>query len=113
VRIVAATNHDIEKLVGEQKFRSDLYYRLNVLPLYIPPLRQRLEDIPELAEFFLKKFRHEVKKEFVGFSEGALSTISLIFVAGNIRELENTIERACVIGSPPYIREEDLLLTYA
>jgi len=110
VRIIAATNRDIEKLVEEQKFRSDLYYRLNVLPLYIPPLRQRLEDIPELANFFLKKFRHEVKKEFVGFSEGAMSAILSYSWPGNIRELENCIERSCVIGKPPYIREEDLLL---
>lgn len=110
VRIIAATNRDIEKLVEEQKFRSDLYYRLNVLPLYIPPLRQRIEDIPELAHFFLKKFRHEVKKEFVGFSEGAISAILSYSWPGNIRELENTVERACVIGKPPYIKEEDLLL---
>jgi Nif-specific regulatory protein len=110
VRIVAATNRDIEKLVEEQKFRSDLYYRLNVLPLYIPPLRQRIEDIPELANFFLKKFRHEVKKEFIGFSEGAMSTILSYSWPGNIREFENTVERACVIGKPPYIKEEDLLL---
>ena len=110
VRIVAATNRDIERLVAEQKFRSDLYYRLNVLPLYIPPLRQRIEDIPELANFFLKKFRHEVKKEFLGFSEGAMSAILSYSWPGNIREFENTIERACVIGKPPYIKEEDLLL---
>ncbi len=110
VRIIAATNRDIEKLVEEQKFRSDLYYRLNVLPLYIPPLRQRIEDIPELANFFLKKVRHEIKKEFIGFSEGAMSAILSYPWPGNIRELENTVERACVIGKPPYIREEDLLL---
>ncbi|HPS43433.1 MAG TPA: sigma 54-interacting transcriptional regulator, partial [Treponemataceae bacterium] len=110
VRIIAATNRDIERLVAEQKFRSDLYYRLNVLPLYIPPLRQRIEDIPELANFFLKKFRHEVKKEFLGFSEGAMSAILSYSWPGNIREFENTIERACVIGKPPYIKEEDLLL---
>ncbi len=110
VRIVAATNRDIEKLVDEQKFRSDLYYRLNVLPLYIPPLRQRLEDIPSLADFFMNKFRREVKKNFMGFSEGALSAILSYSWPGNIRELENTIERACVIGRPPYIKEEDLLL---
>lgn len=110
VRIVAATNRDIEKLVEEQKFRSDLYYRLNVLPLYIPPLRQRIEDIPELADFFMKKCRNEVKKPFLGFSEGALSAILSYSWPGNIRELENTVERACVIGKPPYIKEEDLLL---
>ena len=110
VRIIAATNRDIEKLVAEQKFRSDLYYRLNVLPLYIPPLRQRIEDIPELADFFLKKFRREVKKEFLGFSEGAMTAILSYSWPGNIRELENTVERACVIGKPPYIKEEYLLL---
>ena len=110
VRIIAATNRDIERLVAEQKFRSDLYYRLNVLPLYIPPLRQRIEDIPELDNFFLKKFRHEVKKEFLGFSEGAMSAILSYSWPGNIREFENTVERACVIGKPPYIKEEDLLL---
>ena len=110
VRIIAATNRDIEKLVEEQKFRSDLYYRLNVLPLYIPPLRQRIEDIPELANFFLKKVRHEIKKEFISFSEGAMSAILSYPWPGNIRELENTVERACVIGKPPYIKEEDLLL---
>lgn len=110
VRIVAATNRDIEKLVEQQKFRSDLYYRLNVLPLYIPPLRQRLEDIPELASFFLKKFSHETKKDFAGFSEGSMSAILSYSWPGNIRELENTVERACVIGSPPYIKEDDLLL---
>ncbi len=81
-----------------------------MLPLYIPPLRQRIEDIPELASFFLKKFRNEVKKEFLGFSEGAMSAILSYSWPGNIRELENTVERACVIGKPPYIKEEDLLL---
>lgn len=110
VRIVAATNRDIEKLVEEQKFRSDLYYRLNVLPLYIPPLRQRIDDIPDLADFFMKKFRREVKKDFLGFSENAMTAILSYSWPGNIRELENTIERACVIGKPPFIREEDLLL---
>lgn len=110
VRIIAATNRDIEALVAEQKFRSDLYYRLNVLPLYIPPLRQRLEDIPYLADFFLKKFRREVKKDFVDFSESAMTAILSYTWPGNIRELENTIERACVIGKPPYIQKDDLLL---
>ncbi|HHU36694.1 MAG TPA: sigma 54-interacting transcriptional regulator [Treponema sp.] len=110
VRIVAATNRDIEKLVEQKKFRSDLYYRLNVLPLYIPPLRQRMEDIPELASFFLKKISHETKKDFIGFSEAALSAILAYSWPGNIRELENSVERGCVIGTPPYIREDDLLL---
>jgi Nif-specific regulatory protein len=113
VRILAATNKDIEDLVEKGEFRSDLYYRLNVLPLYIPPLRQRPEDIPELAQFFLKKFNRETKKSFSGFSDGAMETMLSYSWPGNIRELENCIERACVIGKDQLILAEDLLLKQA
>jgi Nif-specific regulatory protein len=110
VRILAATNKDIETQVEKGEFRSDLYYRLNVLPIYIPPLRQRPEDIPELADFFLKKFMHETKKHFEGFSEEALEVMLTYAWPGNIRELENCIERACVIGKNKWIQQEDLFL---
>lgn len=110
VRILAATNRDIETLVERGEFRTDLYYRLNVLPIYIPPLRQRPEDIPELANFFLKKFRRETKKQFDGFSDGAMEAILSYSWPGNVRELENAIERACVIGKDRIIHSEDLLL---
>jgi Nif-specific regulatory protein len=110
VRILAATNKDIEAQVEQGEFRSDLYYRLNVLPLYIPPLRQRPEDIPELARFFLKKFMGETKKQFEGFSDEAMETMLTYAWPGNIRELENCIERACVIGKSKQIRREDLFL---
>ncbi len=110
VRILAATNRDIEKLVEYGEFRSDLYYRLNVLPIYIPPLRQRPEDIPELANFFLKKFSRETKKSFDGFSDEALEAILSYSWPGNIRELENSIERACVISKDKWIRGSDLLI---
>jgi len=110
VRILAATNRDIEKLVETGEFRSDLYYRLNVLPIYIPPLRQRSEDIPELALFFLKKFSRETKKQFDGFSDEALQTILSYSWPGNIRELENAVERACVISKDKYIKSDDLLI---
>jgi Nif-specific regulatory protein len=110
VRILAATNKDIEKQVGNGQFRNDLYYRLNVLPLYIPPLRQRPEDIPELADFFLRKFMGETKKQFDGFSEEAMEIMLSYSWPGNIRELENCIERACVIGKNKQILGEDLLL---
>jgi Nif-specific regulatory protein len=113
VRILAATNKDIEDLVEKGEFRSDLYYRLNVLPLYIPPLRQRPEDIPELAQFFLKKFNREIKKSFTGFAENAMETMLSYSWPGNIRELENCIERACVIGKDVLIQSEDLLLKHA
>ncbi|AEF84073.1 Nif-specific regulatory protein [Treponema primitia ZAS-2] len=110
VRILAATNKDIEAMVDRGEFRSDLYYRLNVLPIYIPPLRQRTEDIPELAEFFLKKFIRETKKQFTGFSNEAMEAMLSYSWPGNIRELENCIERACVIGKNSWIRKEDLFL---
>ncbi|GHV78548.1 Fis family transcriptional regulator [Spirochaetia bacterium] len=110
VRILAATNKDIEALVDTGEFRSDLYYRLNVLPIYVPPLRQRPEDIPELAEYFLKKFNMETKKQFAGFSNEAMEAMLSYSWPGNIRELENAVERACVIGKNSWIRKEDLFL---
>ncbi|MDR3138650.1 MAG: sigma 54-interacting transcriptional regulator [Treponema sp.] len=110
VRILAATNKDIEALVDRGAFRSDLYYRLNVLPLYIPPLRQRPEDIPELAVFFLKRYMRDTKKHFEGFSDKAMEAMLAYSWPGNVRELENCIERACVIGKDKWIREEDLFI---
>jgi len=111
-RIIAATNKNIEELVKQGKFRSDLYYRLNVLPIYIPPLRNRKDDIQELAHFFLNKFSKEVKKPFLGFLPDAEKLINAYSWPGNIRELENAVERACVLGKPPYIEEKDLLLKF-
>jgi Nif-specific regulatory protein len=110
VRILAATNKDIEALVEQKAFRNDLYYRLNVLPIYIPPLRQRAEDIPELAAFFLKRYMEDTKKQFEGFSDKAMEAMLAYSWPGNVRELENCIERACVIGKNKWIREEDLFL---
>ncbi len=112
VRIIAATNRNLEQMVAQGKFRSDLYYRLNVLPLYIPPLRERKDDIEPLAMFFCRKFSVETKKDFIGFSEGALESLHSYFWPGNIRELENSIERACVLGKPPFIHTEDLRLNF-
>ncbi|MDR1278922.1 MAG: sigma 54-interacting transcriptional regulator [Treponema sp.] len=110
VRILAATNKDIETQVEKGEFRSDLYYRLNVLPLYIPPLRQRPEDIPDLAAFFLKKFMGDTKKQFDGFSNEAMEAMLSYSWPGNIRELENCVERACVISKNKWIQREDLFL---
>jgi Nif-specific regulatory protein len=110
VRILAATNKDIEELVQKGEFRGDLYYRLNVLPIYIPPLRQRPEDIPELARFFLEGFMKETKKHFEGFSEDALQAMLSYSWPGNVRELQNCVERACVIGKDRWISQEDLFL---
>ncbi len=110
VRIVVATNRDLELMVEEKKFREDLYYRLNVLPIHIPPLRERKEDIAPLCNYFLKKFSGETKKNFEGFSTSAKTLLINYYWPGNVRELENAIERACVLGEPPYIKSKDLLL---
>jgi len=109
-RILAATNKDIEAMVERGEFRSDLYYRLNVLPLRIPPLRQHTEDIPELARFFLSKYMQANKKHFEGFSEDAIEAMLTYSWPGNIRELENRIERACVIAGGNWIGQDDLFL---
>lgn len=108
VRVVAATNRNLEQMVQDGLFRSDLYYRLNVVPLNIPPLRERKDDIEPLASFFLDRFSRETKKNFTGFSNAALQTIFSYYWPGNVRELENSIERACVLGKPPLIQAEDL-----
>lgn len=110
VRIIAATNKDIEALVERGDFRSDLYYRLNVLPLTIPPLRQRQEDISELARFFLKRFSRETNKQILGFSDEAMESLLSYQWPGNVRELENAVERAVVISRHERIFPEDLFI---
>jgi Nif-specific regulatory protein len=114
VRIVAATNKDLEEQVQRGEFRHDLFYRLNVFPIYIPPLRQRPEDIIELAHFFLKNFMKESKKQkdslIEGFSREAIDAMLSYSWPGNVRELQNCIERACVIGKNKLIEKEDLFL---
>jgi len=109
-RILAATNRNIKAMTDKGEFRNDLYYRLNVVPLHVPPLRQRTEDIPALARFFMLKYMKQNKKEFSGFSHDALEAMLTYSWPGNIRELENCIERACVIASGKWIKREDLLL---
>lgn len=113
VRIVAATNRDLEAMMHEKKFRDDLYFRLSGVPIKVPPLRERKEDIPVLADFFLKKFSNETKKNFNGFSQSAMDALYSYYWPGNIRELENSIERACVLGTPPLINALDLRINNA
>jgi Nif-specific regulatory protein len=113
VRILAATNKDIEELVQKGRFRADLYYRLNVLPINIPPLRRRPEDIPELARLFLDTFKKQTNKQFEGFTQDALQAMLSYSWPGNVRELQNCIERACVIGKNKLICYEDLLIKHA
>ena len=110
VRIIAATNKDLEDQVQKGLFRNDLFYRLNVFPIFIPPLRQRQEDILELARFFLDTFMKETKKQFDGFSNDALEAMLSYSWPGNVRELQNCIERACVIGKNKLIGRSELFL---
>lgn len=97
IRLLVATHRDLEKLVKEGKFREDLYYRINVLPLFIPPLRDRKNDIPVLAEYFLEKFAKENAKKGLGMDETAWEHLLNYPWPGNVRELENAIERAVIL----------------
>lgn len=108
VRIIAATNRNLEAAVKEGRFREDLYYRINVVPIVLPPLRGRKEDVPVLAQFFMQRFSIESKKSFTEISQEALEALGAYDWPGNVRELANVIERAVVLGQPPIIQIEDL-----
>ena len=108
VRIVAATNKDIDQAVADGFFRLDLYYRLNVLPLYVPPPRERPEDIPELATHFLHRFTRETNKPVTGFTADAMDEMLSYSWPGNVRELENAVERSVVVCRGSEIQSEDL-----
>jgi two-component system response regulator PilR (NtrC family) len=103
VRIVAATNRDLRRMVGENAFREDLFYRLNVIPIHIPPLRERKEDIPLLIEHFLEKYNREIGKHFTHLTDEAKVQLLAYNWPGNIRELENAIERAVALETEPVI----------
>lgn len=110
VRIVAASNKDLERAVEEKKFREDLFYRLNVFPIRIPPLRERKEDIPLLVEYFIKKYCLEIKTSLKGISKEALAMLMNCFWKGNIRELENAIERAVILCDGDAIAPEHFII---
>jgi len=97
VRLVAATNRDLEKMMGDREFRSDLYYRLNVFPIRIPPLRERPEDIPLLVRYFTQKYGRRMQKQIESIPANAMKTLAAWHWPGNIRELENFIERSVIL----------------
>ena len=109
VRIITATNRNLEKEVAEGRFRLDLYYRLNVFPIELPPLRERREDIPELALHFIKNFNRKTGKQISGLSDKVLKTMMAYHWPGNIRELENAIERSVLLTKGPVIEEIALM----
>jgi two-component system response regulator HydG len=110
VRIIAATNRDLEKEVHAGRFRQDLYYRLNVITIDIPPLRERAEDIPLLAAYFLNKYSEMNNKAMTGFSADVQTVLNTYSWPGNVRELENVIERAVSLCQTQYVTVPDLPL---
>jgi two-component system response regulator HydG len=110
VRIITATNRDLETMVREGRFRDDLYYRLNVFPLVLPPLRDRLEDLPLLADFFLKKYGEKNRRRVISLAPEALQAFRRYPWPGNIRELENVIERGVIVCQGQVLTLEDLPL---
>ncbi len=110
VRVIAATNRDLRQLVTDGKFQEDLYYRLNVIPVHIPPLRERREDIPILVEHFVRKHAQRAGKKIDGLAPGVLEALQSTDWPGNVRELENTIERAVVLSPSSMIPAEAVRL---
>jgi transcriptional regulator with PAS, ATPase and Fis domain len=108
VRFVAATNQQVKKLIAEGQFREDLYYRLNIMEIFIPPLRDRREDIEPLSAYFLKKHLPKSAKKITGFSREAMHILMHYSFPGNVRELENIVERAIILEKGPLITPESL-----
>jgi DNA-binding NtrC family response regulator len=113
VRVLAATNVNLRQAVKERAFREDLYYRLNVVPVHVPPLRERPEDIPHLVEHFVRKVARECSRDVRGVSAGALDVLTRYDWPGNVRELENVIHRAVVLAREPVLHLTDLPLDVA
>jgi DNA-binding NtrC family response regulator len=108
VRVVAATNRDLADMVKRGTFREDLYYRLSVIHIEVPPLRERLDDVPLLAEHFLARFKHQAARRVSGFSREATDAMTRYAWPGNVRELRNAVERAIVLGDRELIQPQDL-----
>ncbi len=108
IRLIAATNVDLEKAVKEGRFREDLYYRLKVIPIKMPALRDRIEDLPALAQFFLRRYNLKFRKNIQGIADSTLQLLSAYWWPGNIRELENLIERLVAVSDKEWITDEDL-----
>ncbi|HAK54056.1 MAG: sigma-54 dependent transcriptional regulator [Vicinamibacterales bacterium] len=111
-RLIVATNVDLEKAVKDGRFREDLFYRINVIPIRMPPLRERPEDIPDLCRQFVERYNGRFKKAVEGVSDSAIKLLSSHWWPGNIRELENLIERLIAFSDKPWITDEDLPIEY-
>jgi len=113
VRLIAATNRDLRAALEQGTFREDLYYRLNVVPIDIPPLREHREDIPDLANLFLSRLAQKSQKNLEGIKPEALRKLMDFHWPGNVRELENIVERACALATGPFIGPGDIQLDHA
>ena len=111
VRVIASANSNLEEAVKNGRLREDLFYRLNIVPIVLPPLRERTEDIPSLAHHFLRRYQIEFGKEVTGFSAEAMHLLMVHTWPGNIRELEHVVERAVVLAQGTLVEEEDLVVT--
>jgi DNA-binding NtrC family response regulator len=111
-RLIAATNIDLERAVKDGRFREDLFYRINVIPIKMPPLRERVEDITKLADFFLKRYNARFRKQVQGITDATMAILKRYWWPGNIRELENLVERLVAVSDKDYIGEEDLPLEF-
>jgi len=111
-RSIAATNRNLTEMVREGRFRSDLFYRLNVFTIHLPPLRDRHGDVPLLATYFLDKYSKQMNRKFTGFDRAALDLLISHQWPGNVRELENIVERAVVVGREPLVRVHDLAVSH-
>jgi DNA-binding NtrC family response regulator len=111
-RLITATNVDLDQHVRKGQFREDLYFRLNIIPIRMPTLRERIEDLPELANFFLRRYNVDYRRGIQGIAESTLKILSAHAWPGNIRELENLIERLVAVSDKEYIGEEDLPLEF-
>jgi len=107
IRVVAATNADLDRAVRENRFRTDLFYRLNTFPIRIPPLRERAEDIPALVRFLIDKFNRDFNKQVTGIQEAAAEALKRHPWPGNVRELRNAVERAMILGQGPMLTAKD------
>ena len=110
IRIIAPTNRDLEEAIKAGRFRSDLFYRLNIFPLYVPPLRERLSDIPQLVAFFLERFSKKFGKSVEAVSRSTMGLLESYAWPGNIRELQNLIERGVVLCQGPVLTLDPSLL---
>ena len=111
-RLVVATNSDLEKSVRDGRFREDLFYRINVIPIKLPPLRERVEDLPKLVELFLTRYNGRFRKNIKGVADSALKTLTEYQWPGNVRELENLIERLVAVCDKEWVTDDDLPFEY-